>query len=426
MINDNLHVVHARAAGLDVHKMVVTATVRLCVGSGEPVCESRGFSALPRGLDDLVNWLVCHGVEAAAMEGTGVYWRTPWERLTDAGIKVELLNAHHVKQIKGRKTDVEDSRWLARVCQFGLGRPSLVPHKEFRALRGLSRYRRVLIQERSRVRNRVQKVIDGAGVRIGGILADVFGANGRTILEGLVAGAPREVILEGLTRHVAEKIEALDDALSFTLGDWERMLLADLMEAEGKLDLRIKAIEKEMLERLKPHSKALEVLKTMPGVDAVAAASILAETGPDMAVFGSVHSFTARAGLSPGNNESAGKRRYGATRKGSKYLRATLVEAAWAATRTGSCQFPGYKRNVGARRGSKRAIVATAHKMARALFVMLRDGMPYRDPGTDYEALMVNRNASRWLRQLGRFGVLESNGDGSLRVNWDALTPQHA
>ena len=136
------------------------------------------------------------------------------------------------------------------------------------------------------------------------------------------------------------KIEALDDALSFTLGDWERMLLGDLMEAEGKLDLRIKAIEKEMLERLKPHIKALEVLQTMPGIDTVAAASILAETGPDMAVFGSVHSFTAWAGLSPGNNESAGKRRYGATRKGSKYLRATLVEAAWAATRTGSCQVP--------------------------------------------------------------------------------------
>ena len=155
-------------------------------------------------------------------------------------------------------------------------------------------------------------------------------------------------------RPVLDRTRDTTDALSFTLGDWERMLLGDLVEAE----VRIKVIEKEMLERLKPHSKALEVLKAMPGVDAVAAASIMAETGPDMAVFGSVHSFTDWAGLSPG------KRRYGATRKGSKYLRATLVEAAHAASRTGNCQFPGYKRNVGARRGSKRAIVATAHSLS--------------------------------------------------------------
>ncbi len=421
MMNDALHVVHPRAAGLDVHKMEITATVRLCDEPGEPVCETRSFSALPPGLDELAEWLVGHEVSAAAMEGTGVYWRAPWDRLSEAGIEVQLLHAQHVKQLRGRKTDVEDSRWLARVCQFGLGRPSLVPDRTFLALRSLSRHRRSLVQERARVRNRVQKVIDRAGVRIGGIISDVFGVNGRIMLDGLIAGDSREVILGRLSHHVSGKLAALGSALTFTLADWERELLRDLVSAEAALQTRMQAVQAMMLERLEPHREALELLQTMPGIDRVAAASILAETGPDMSVFGSVQAFAAWAGLCPGNNETAGKRRHGATRRGSRYLRATLVEAAHAATNTRNCQFAGFKRSVAARRGNKRALVAAAHKIARILYVILRDRAPYRDPDTNYEALMVNRNASRWLRQLGQFGILESRGDGNLRVNWDTL-----
>ena len=376
---------------------------------------------MPPGLDELAVWLVGHEVSAAAMEGTGVYWRAPWDRLSEAGIEVQLLHAQHVKQLRGRKTDVEDSRWLARVCQFGLGRPSLVPDRTFLALRSLSRHRRSLVQERARVRNRVQKVIDRAGVRIGGIISDVFGVNGRIMLDGLIAGDSREVILGRLSHHVSGKLAALGSALTFTLADWERELLRDLVSAEAALQTRMQAVQAMMLERLEPHREALELLQTMPGIDRVAAASILAETGPDMSVFGSVQAFAAWAGLCPGNNETAGKRRHGATRRGSRYLRATLVEAAHAATNTRNCQFAGFKRSVAARRGNKRALVAAAHKIARILYVILRDRAPYRDPDTNYEALMVNRNASRWLRQLGQFGILESRGDGNLRVNWDTL-----
>ena len=421
MMNDALHVVHPRAAGLDVHKMEITATVRLCDAPGEPVCETRSFSALPPGLEELAGWLVGHGVSAAAMEGTGVYWRAPWDRLSAAGIEVQLLNAQHVKQLRGRKTDVEDSRWLARVCQFGLGRPSLVPDRTFLALRSLSRHRRSLVQERARLRNRAQKVIDSAGVRIGGIITDVFGVNGRIMLDGLIAGDSRDVILSRLSYHVRNKLVALGSALSFVLDDWERELLQDLVSAEAVVQTRLQTVETRMLERLEPHREALDTLQTMPGIDRATAASILAETGPDMSVFGSVQAFTAWAGLAPGNNQTAGKRRHGATRKGSRHLRATLVEAAHAAARTRNCQFAGFTRSIAARRGRKRALVATAHKMARILYVMLRDRAPYRDPDTDYEALMVNRNASRWLRQLGHFGILEPRGDGSLRVNWDTL-----
>ena len=187
MMNDGLGVVHPRAAGLDIHKGHITATVRLCEPTGgEPQCETRTFSALASGLAALVAWLTGHRVEAAAMEATGIYWHTPWQALTDAGVETQLLHAQHVKQLRGRKTDVEDSRWLARVCQFGLGRPSFVPSQQFRDLRSLSRHRRTLVARRSQVRNQVQKVIDRGGVRIGTVLTDIFGKNGRRILDGLL------------------------------------------------------------------------------------------------------------------------------------------------------------------------------------------------------------------------------------------------
>ena len=203
MMNDALCVVHPRAAGLDVHKGHITATVRLSdATAGTPRCETRMFSALASGLAALVAWLTGHRVGAASMEATGVYWHAPWQALTDAGIEAQLLHAQHVKQLRGRKTDVEDSRWLARVCQFGLGRPSFVPSQQFRDLRVLSRHRRKLVARRSQVRNQTQKVIDRAGIRIGAVLTDIFGTNGRRILDGLVNRRRPADILASLSAHV--------------------------------------------------------------------------------------------------------------------------------------------------------------------------------------------------------------------------------
>ena len=187
---DEMHVVCPRAGGLDVHKMCITAAVRLCeAGRGFARTAVREFSALPDGLRAMTGWLRSHGVTAAAMEGTGVYWKAPFEALEDAGIHADLLNAQHVKQIRGKKTDASDSLWLARICQFGLALPSYVPPRRFRQLRQLTRYRRTLVAERSRTRNRVHKTLDHDGLRLGGILSDIFGVNGRRILDGLVATA---------------------------------------------------------------------------------------------------------------------------------------------------------------------------------------------------------------------------------------------
>ena len=406
MKTEGLHVVRPRAAGLDVHKMEITGTVRLCEGEGEPVVETRCFSTLPSGLEEMVAWLIGHGVEAAVMEGTGVYWQAPFEVLEAAGIEAILVHARQVKRLKGRRTDVADSVWLACVCQFGLCTPSHVPPQPFRELRALSRQRRILIRQRSTVRNRVQKIIDRAGARIGGILSDVFGVNGRKILDGLAQGAQREVILTSLTSHVANKLEGLGEALSLSLGDNDRFMLNDLLKEHDALEARIASYTEKIDGQMAPWEEQLRLLTTIPGIDRIAASTILIETGPDIEVFASKEHFAAWAGLCPGNNESGGKRRNARTRMGSKTLRATLVECAHGAARTKGCQFEAHHRALAARRGYKRAIVAGAHKLLRIIYVVLKTAKPYYDRTADYEALMVKRNAPRWIRMLRRYGYI--------------------
>ena len=283
MMTDTLHVVHARAAGLDVHKMQITASVRLCTpGAGEPQIETCTFEALASGLDAMVAWLRERCVDAAVMEGTGIYWLAPFEALEAAGIPATLVNARQVKQLKGRKTDVADSVWLARVCQFGLATPSHVPPKTFREVRVLTRYRRTLVGQRSQVRNRVQKVLDRSGVRVGGVLSDVFGANGRRILDGLAQGCDPDAILASLSHHVAHKLERLGDALRLELSVVERLVLCDLLREHDALQQRIQGLDRDIDSGLEPWSERITLLQTIPGIDRPSACAILAEIGPDL------------------------------------------------------------------------------------------------------------------------------------------------
>ena len=211
---DDMHVVCPRATGLDVHKMCTTAAVRLCEAGGGPARTAvREFSALPDGLRAMTDWLRGHGVTAATMEGTAVYWKAPFEALEEAGIHADLLHTQHVRQIRGKKTDTNDSLWLARICQFGLALPSYVPPRLFRQLRQLTRYRRRLVGERSRARNRVHKTLDHDGLRLGGVLSDICGVNGRRVLDGLVAERSPRCILAGLTSHMQAKLATLAKAL---------------------------------------------------------------------------------------------------------------------------------------------------------------------------------------------------------------------
>jgi len=406
--HDDMEVRHAAAAGLDVHKMQVTATVRTHAGREAPVVETREFSALASGLFLLVQWLLSLRVSGAVMEATGVYWEKVYDILSDAGLDVMVVNAQHVKQIKGRKTDIADSVWLSRICQFGLASPSLVLPKFFRDLRGLSRYRRALIEQRARSQLRIQKVLDRGGVRIGGILSRVtHSVNGRRIIEGIIAGGAREDILGGLSWHVRKKLGHLGDALSFELDMQSRWILCDLLAQFDSDTARIEAANRRMEAALAPYMEQVQLLETLPGVSRESAMAILVELGPDMSVFASARHCAAWAGICPGNNESAGKRRSGRIRRGNPILRAILVECAHAAARTRCCQFQAYHQAVTSRRGYKRAIVAVAHKMLRTIYAMLRDGTPYADPGIDYERISVGRKASRWLKKLKQYGYFD-------------------
>ena len=334
------------------------------------------------------------------MEGTGIYWITPFEALEDGGIKPLLVNARQVKQLRGRKTDVADSVWLARVCQFGLCSPSHVPPKLFRELRNLSRHRRKLINQRSSARNRVQRVIDRSGIRIGGILCDVFGWNGRRILDGLTEGMESEAIIASLSSHVSGKVCDIESALGAKLNPSDRFILQDLLLEHDCLEQRIRELEREISKGLCASEEKLELLQTIPGVDHSSACAILTEIGPDPGVFPSAKHLASWSGLCSGNNESAGKRKSSRTPMGSKTLKTVMIECAHGAARTKDCQFHSYCKLLTARRGYRRAIVATAHKLLRTVYAVLRDMKPYYDKEADYEALMIMRNAPRWIEML--------------------------
>jgi len=408
---DTMHVIHARAAGLDVHKMQITTAVRLARPGAEAEVFTRTFSALPSGLEELVAWLLEHRVSAAVIESTGIYWEAPYRALEQTGLQVLLVHPQHVKQIKGRKTDIADAVWLARICQFGLCSNSLILPQRFRALRKVSRLRRQVVRERARMRNRAHKILDAAGVRVGGVLSDLFGMNGLRILEGLVEATPAEAILASLSHHVRARMETLCDALSAELDEHSRFMLHDQLHAFHAVTARIAHYDRIIEDGLAEFSAKIDLLMTIPGIDRHSACAILVELGPDMGAFASARHCAAWAGVCPGNNKSAGKRRRGRARHGNPTLREVLIECAHGAARTNHCQFLGYHKALMVRRGYKRATVATAHKLLRVIYCVLSSNVPYRDPETDYEALMVKRNAPRWIKMLKKYRIDPATGE---------------
>ena len=403
---DEFKVIHARAAGLDVHKMGITATVRWINDDGAAMTETTDFSALPSGVDEMIRWLIERHVDSAMMEGTGIYWIRPFEALEEAGISVQLVHAQQVKQIKGRKTDAADSAWLARVCQYGLAMPSFVPPRAFREVRNLMRHRRKLTHQRVSVGNRVHKLLDRNGIQIGGILSDIFGVNGRTILDGLRRGDDKETIVPKLTGHVKKKVERLKDPLTRVLSTMDRMLLGDLLDERDALTSRINLFAAKASMCLLPWQRQLDLMQTIPGIDNIASMELLAEIGPDLDEFGSPSRLSSWAGVCPGNNESGGKRRPASIRHGNSYARSILNQCAHAAVRSKYCQFEEFHQTHVSKLGYKRSIVAVARRLIRVVYAVLRDDTHYIDPVVDYEAVKVARNAPRWIRQLEDHGFI--------------------
>lgn len=402
--NDHLNVIHERAAGLDIHKVEITACSEdRATGQGSG-CRDPAVQRLPQR--PCRDGALAQGASGEC-RGDGGYRHLLGGALArqDAGIRPLLVHAQHVKQIKGRKTDVADSIWLARICSFGLCRDSMVPPRHFRSLRKVSRMRRQVVRERARMRNRIHKILDAAGVRVSGILSNLFGANGMRIMRGLVDNQPRQAILASLTHHVRRHDDKLLDVLNAELDEMGLFLLRDQLDAFDAATERLARYDAVIDAGLAEYTTQIELLMAIPGIDRTSASAILIELGPDISAFASRRHLAAWAGLCPGNNESAGKRRSGRTRRGNTTLREVLIECAQGAARTRNCQFQGYHKALAVRRGYCKATVATAHKMIRVIYCVLKNGIVYLDPETDYEAAMVQRNAPRWIRMLKKHGI---------------------
>lgn len=393
------------AAGLDVHKMMVMATVILEQEDASLFQETREFNTFKKGRRAMCRWLQGHGVEYIVLESTGIYWKSIYAALEDAGLHAHVVNARHVKQVPGRKTDVLDSQWLASLARFGLLRPSFIPPRDLRELRLISRHHQKVDSMFSAEKNRLHKILDDAGIRLGGVVSDINGVSSKRIIEGLVTGESIEELMQHVRGRLKAKIPQLKESVDEALSERHRYLLKTIQEHIRYLEGSIEEMDQMLYAAMEPYQQAWQLLQTLPGVDQWSATAILIEIGTDMSQFGNIQQFSSWAGLCPGNNESAGKRKSGKTRKGNRSLRRTLCEVANAASRTTS-QFKGKYQGLVIRRGHKRTIIALAHKILRIIYSMLKNMQPYRDPEIDYEAMMVAKNASRWMKKLREFGYL--------------------
>jgi transposase len=329
-----MQVVHPVCAGLDVHKDTVVACVRRVDSRGRATEVVRTFSTTTGGLLLLGDWLVECGVTHAAMESTGVYWKPVWHLLEDR-VGLLLVNAAHIKQVPGRKTDVKDCAWIAQLLQHGLLRPSLVPPRPQQELRELTRQRSQLVGERGRVAQRIQKVLEDANIKLGSVATDVLGVSGRAMLRSLIAGETDPAKLAELARgKLRKKKSALEDALLGRVTAHHRFLLRLHLDHYEQIDGLIGQLNERIEGCLAPSAEIGDLLETIPGVGRQVAEVILSEVGSEVMPFPTSAHLASWAGLCPGNNESAGKSRSGRMRKGSVWLRTALIQAAWAASRT--------------------------------------------------------------------------------------------
>jgi len=399
---------YPHCAGLDVHKDSVFACVRHLVDGGEAAQSVRWFATTSRGLLALGDWLVAEGVTDAAMESTGVYWQPVWNLLEDR-IKVMLVNAQHIKQVPGRKTDVKDSQWIAELLQHGLLRPSFVPARPQRDLRGLTRQRAQLTGDLARVANRIQKVLEGANIKLGSVACDVLGVSGRDMLRALIAGgagADPATIAQLARGRMRPKIPLLTEALTGHVTDHHRWMLKTLLEQVEQIEARIEAFDQRIEQVMSPLEKgAVDRLDGIPGVDRRSAQNLLAEIGTDMGRFPSAAHLASWAGLCPGNHQSAGKRKSGRVTQGNHWLKRTLAQCALAASRKNGSFLQARYRRLSAKRGHKRAVIAVAHSQLTAIYEMLKDSTDYREVGADYvdqrERERIKRHLVGRLRGLG-------------------------
>ena len=379
-----MRVVYERCCGLDVHKTSVVACVLVMGAGGEPQKEVRTFGTMTADILALADWLVGWGCTHVAMESTGVYWKPLWN-LLEGSFTLLLANARHIKAVPGRKTDVRDSEWIADLLQHGLLQPSSVPDRPQRELRELTRYRTSLIRERAAEVNRLQKTLEGANIKLAAVATDIAGKSGRQMVAALVGGTTDPAALADLAKgRMREKLPALERALAGCVGPHQRFLLAEQLAHVEYLDASIERVSGEIQERLRPEEDAIARLVTIPGVGRRTAEVLVAEIGTDMRQFPTARHLASWAGLCPGNNESAGKRKSGRTRKGNPWLRTALVEVAQAAGRARQTYLGAHYRRLASRRGKKKACVAVGHTILGIAYHVLDRRTTYEDLGPQY------------------------------------------
>jgi transposase len=399
-----------RCAGLDVHRDTVVATVRV-PGAGKSrrrrAQETRTFQTTIAQLGRLADWLEGHGVTLVGMESTGCYWKPVFYALENR-FECWLVNAEHLHNVPGRKSDVIDSRWCCELIELGLVRPSFVPPPEIRRLRDLTRQRSVEVQERSRTIQRLEKVLQDAGIKLTSVASAVYSVSARAMLEALLGGVSDPVILADLAKgKLRKKIPQLEEALAnrFDIAH-HGVLVASLLAHIDALDEAIGTLEARIAIATQPYADLIELLCTIPGVSTVIAQILIAECGIDMTVFPSEGHFVSWAAICPGTNQSGRKRRSGKTRRGDSWLRTALTEAARGAARTKNTYLSSHHWQVRGRRGDAKAIGATRHDILIAYYHIVRDRVPYRELGPDWLARRRSpeQRTRRLVKQLEALG----------------------
>jgi transposase len=416
MVEGSMEIMHERVAGLDVHKTMIVACVRIMV-EGKIKRECQTFETSTASLTALLDWLTASGCTHVAMEATGVYWKPVWNILSDGAFALIVANAAHIKNVPGRKTDVNDAMWIADLVACGLIRPSFVPNEAMQELRSLLRARKQLSREQTSHIQRIQKTLEEANIKLDSVISDIMGLSGRRMIEAMIAGISNPQQLATLAdRRVKASPKVLYDALHGRLTDHHRFMLElylgqhdALSQAIAKIDEAVDAataqMDKEGESAEISFRSLILLLCSVPGISILSATIILAEIGREMSRFPTAGHLLAWAGMCPGQNESAGKRKSARLRKGDPWLKTILVQCAWAATRKKNSYYGAQFKRLRARRGPKKAICAVAASMLTAIYHMLKDGTHHQDLGANhFDRRSSEAKARHHVAQLVRLG----------------------
>ena len=402
---EGMEVLHEQVAGIDVHRKSLSVCVRHIGADRRVRQEVRTFGTMTRDLLELRDWLEAEGVTHVAMESTGIFWK-PVYNLLEGRVEVLLVNARHVKCVEGRKTDVKDCQWLAQLLSCGLLKASFLPPKPQRQLRDLTRTRSQLVGERTRVVNRIHKVLEDANIQLGAVASDILGVSGREMIEALIQGEQdTEKMAQMARRQLRGKIPQLRLALDGTVSDHHRFLLKMYLKQYDEIESWIGQFTERIEEACVPFAAAIEKITEVPGYNERAAQDLVAEIGTDMSRFASDDHLCSWATICPGNHQSAGKQTSGKTVQGNRWLKAVLCQSAWAAARTKGSYFGAQYHRLAGRRGKKRAVIAVAHSQLKVIYHLLGSDQSYQDLGADY---FLKLNADRAARYHCK--VLESMG----------------